>query len=214
MVQLRAKYTAPEHNKNGFNCPFCEAFAQQTWFTVCNFNGGNMYKIPDLTTCMCTRCNNFSIWYKKEMIYPASSIASLPTEDMPEDVKEDFLEARNIVNASPRASTALLRLALQKLLPHLGEKGENINEEIGNLVKKGLPEKIQKALDSLRVIGNNAVHPGQIDLKDDVTTACALFDLLNMIVEVMITQPKKVDGIYDKIPDELQEAIKKRDGKS
>lgn len=210
---MKAKYTAPEYRKNGFNCPFCEAFAQQLWLFVYRQDGGSFSQMSNLDVCRCLRCLNFSIWYEKEMIYPVSSIASLPTEDMPPDVKEDFQEARNIVNASPRASAALLRLALQKLLPHLGEKGENINEEIGNLVKKGLPEKIQKALDSVRVIGNNAVHPGQIDLKDDVKTACALFDLLNMIVDVMITQPKRVDGIYNKLPADLQEAIKKRDGK-
>ena len=66
-------------------------------------------------------------------------------------------------------------------------------------------------MDAVRVIGNNAVHPGEIDLKDDRETATALFELLNMIVEVMITQPKKVDQIYDKIPQGAKEAIEKRD---
>jgi len=40
-----------------------------------------------------------------------------------------------------------------------------------------------------------------------------LFELLNLIVEVMVTQLKKVDQIYDKIPQEAREAIKRRDGK-
>ena len=132
---------------------------------------------------------------------------------MPEDVKEDYEEARLVVEVSPRSAAALLRLALQKLMRHLGESGENLNDDIANLVKKGLPEKIQKALDALRVIGNNAVHPGELDLRDDKETALALFELLNMIVEVMITQPKKVNEIYDKLPKGAKEAIKKRDNK-
>ena len=135
----------------------------------------------------------------------------MPSEDMPEDVKEDFLEARNIVMDSPRAAAALLRLALQKLMIHLGEKGKNLNEDIANLVKKGLPQKIQKALDVVRVIGNNAVHPGEIDLRDDKETALALFELINMIVEVMITQPKQVDELFGKLPDGAKEAIERRD---
>lgn len=94
---------------------------------------------------------------------------------------------------------------------HLGEKGKNINQDIGNLVKKGLPEKIQKALDSVRVIGNNAVHPGEIDIKDDDHTAISLFEMINMIVEVMISQPKKADEIYKKIPARAKKAITKRD---
>lgn len=131
-------------------------------------------------------------------------------DDIPQDVKEDFIEARNIVNFSPRASCALLRLALQKLMPHLKEKGDNLNIDISNLVKKGLPVRIQKALDTVRVIGNNAIHPGQIDLKDDVNTAIALFSLLNMIVDVVITKEKEINEIYDKLPDTAKEAIKER----
>jgi hypothetical protein len=80
------------------------------------------------------------------------------------------------------------------------------------LVKRGLPQKIQKALDSVRVIGNNAVHPGYLDLKDDTQTAIALFDLVNFIVDVMIVQEKKVDNLYDRIPQSVKEQIVKRDG--
>jgi len=161
----------------------------------------------------CPHCKNYAIWIQEKIVYPESSPAPLPIEDMPEDVKEDYLEARSVVNSSPRGAAALLRLALQKLMIHLGEKGKNLNEDIANLVKKGLPEKIKKALDAVRVIGNNAVHPGEITLKDDKETAIALFELLNMIVEIMITQPKKVDQIYDKIPQGAKEAIEERDKK-
>ena len=104
-----------------------------------------------------------------------------------------------------------MRLALQKLMVHLGESGKNINDDIANLVEKGLPTTIQKALDAVRVIGNNAVHPGELDLKDDAKTAVALFRLVNMIVRVMITQPKEVNALYNKIPSGAKKAIKKRD---
>ena len=70
-------------------------------------------------------------------------------------------------------------------MPHLNESGKNLNYDIGNLVKKGVPEHVQKALDSLRVIGNNAVHPGELDLKDDVETAILLFRLI-LQVEYLI----------------------------
>lgn len=112
---------------------------------------------------------------------------------------------------SPRGAAALLRLAVQKFCKHLGEKGDNINQDIGELVKKGLPVGVQQALDGVRVIGNNAVHPGQIDITDDPDTAARLFELVNIVCDYMVTQPRRVKEIYDKIPPALKEAINKRD---
>ena len=51
------------------------------------------------------------------------------------------------------------------------QKGENLNADVAKLVKKGLPVDVQQALDAVRVIGNEALHPGQMDLRDDRPTA-------------------------------------------
>jgi hypothetical protein len=130
---------------------------------------------------------------------------------MPEAVRNDYLEARDIVSKSPRAAAALLRLALQKLMPEIGRKGDNLNDDIGQLVREGLPVQVQQALDVVRVVGNNAVHPGLIDLKDDQITALALFNLVNLIVDFMIAQPKRVLELYDSLPEASRAAIEKRD---
>lgn len=81
-------------------------------------------------------------------------------------------------------------------------------------MKKGLPLKIQQALDYVRVVGNSAVHPGQIDLKDDKETAINLFNLINLIADVMITQPKEVDKLFNTLPQGQKDAISKRDNKA
>lgn len=123
------------------------------------------------------------------MVFPLVVLAPAPNPDLPNEIAVDFEEARNVAPRSSRAAAALLRLCVQKLCIHLGEPGDNINSDIANLVGKGLPAKIQQALDIVRVIGNNAVHPGQIDLRDDSETAYQLFNLVNLIADVMITQP-------------------------
>src|SRR5262249_11163434 len=134
------------------------------------------------------------------MIHPVATTAPLPNADMPDEVKADYAEASEIVGRSPRGAAALLRLAIQKLLRHLGEKGKNIDDDIAALVTKGLPATIQKALDTVRVIGNESVHPGTIDLRDEPETAAALFGLVNLIVQDRITQPKEIDTLYGKLP--------------
>lgn len=146
------------------------------------------------------------------MIYPDYAGIEAPNEDLSEDIVADYNEAASILYKSPRGSAALLRLAVQKLCKQLGEPGKNINTDIGNLVKnRNLSVTIQQALDALRVIGNESVHPGQLDLRDDPATAQTLFRLLNKIAETMITEPRQIKNIYDTIPDSKKEAIEKRD---
>jgi hypothetical protein len=147
------------------------------------------------------------------MIFPTVGLAPMPNSDMPDDIKLDYEEARSILNHSPRGAAALLRLAIQKLCNVLGEEGKDINADIKSLVNKGLPPRVQQALDIVRVIGNEAVHPGKLDLKDDVSTATMLFGLLNFIVEDRITKPKEIDALYATLPENKIKGIITRDGK-
>lgn len=146
------------------------------------------------------------------MVVPSEAPVMPPHEDLPESCTEEYNEARDIVARSPRAAAALLRLCLQNLMVELGEKGKNINDDIGSLVKKGLPVEVQQALDYCRVIGNNGVHPGEIELTDNPDIAHSLFDMINFIVEDRISRPKKVAALYRILPEGALKAIEKRDG--
>ena len=205
-------YTPPTFRISAFNCPHCQAYAKQSWFDAL-YRPNSMYLINGLTSCYCEHCNDYSLWLGEKMLYPFNCSIPLPNADLPREVVEDYNEAREILNSSPRGAAALLRLSIQKLCRFLGEKGENINLDIKNLVSKGLPLKVQQSLDILRVVGNNAVHPGKIDLKDNKELATALFGLVNIIADVMITQPKHVEELYGGLPANLLESIEKRDKK-
>ena len=203
-------YTPPTFSGNAYNCPHCDAYAKQTWYEA-HFLQNSWTKIPQHFFVVCSHCNNYSLWHVKQMIYPDTAGAPIANNDLPDELKVDYNEARTILNKSPRGATALLRLCIQKLCKHLGESGNDINKDIGNLVKKGLPVKVQQSLDIVRVIGNDAVHPGQMDLTDDVETATKLFVLINLITEVMITQPKEVDKLFNSLPSNKLDGIKNRD---
>lgn len=70
------------------------------------------------------------------------------------------------------------------------------------------------ALDAIRVIGNESVHPGEIDLNESRETALMLFKLLNLIVEKTISEQKMVQDLYESLPESKRQGIEKRDAAS
>ena len=216
------KFISPAFNSTSFHCPHCAVLSEQTWSShiSCNYkgrlaNGGDghtSFILKETSIAKCQHCRDISIWIIGKMVYPSTGNIEAANDDLPDDIKKDYDEAKNIVNLSARGAVALLRLAIQKLCIHLGEKGKNINDDIASLVKKGLPPTMQQALDSVRVVGNNAVHPGVINFEDNLNTAYALFGFINIICDVLITQPKKIQEYYEThVPETIKQSINERD---
>jgi hypothetical protein len=173
---------------------------------------------------VCRACGNGSVWkqferkdnynYNLRLVDPILSNAPERAADMPEEVAKDYEEARLVFIQSPRAAAALLRLALQKLCKHLGEPGSHIDTDIRSLAKRPeFGERLIKAADTLRIAGNNAVHPGEMNEEDIDNITNGLFDLLNLIVHAGISQPKKWDAMYQGLPENPRLAAEKKDGR-
>lgn len=209
------KHIPPTFDLDSFYCPHCNAFTQQRWFPM--YKATREHASPFyVAQCIKGSCQKYSFWKSEdnitgEMVYPIKRTSPLPTSDMPPDVKKLYEEARDIAQVSPRGAAALLRLALQVLMPHLGQEGKHLDRDIGKLVEQGLSERIQQALDGARVIGNNMVHPGEIILEDDTDSADVLFRLLNIIVEKIITDNKLIDEVFEKLPSGVKNGIEERD---
>lgn len=207
------RYFPPAFSQPSFHCPRCQVNASQVWL-----NGGGrkaadsgFTEFSQLSISFCSHCRRPAFWIDSILTYPAVTAAPPPNNDLPENVRADYEEAAAIVARSPRAAAALIRLCIQNLCIFLELPGKNLNNDIGALVVRGLDPDVQMALDALRVIGNSAVHPLELDLRDDHETAIALFEALNFIAEQMITNRKKVKALFDKLPEGAKEAIKKRD---
>jgi hypothetical protein len=171
-------------------------------------------RLGGLNASVCLSCSKASLWVDGKLIWPSARIGVEPNPDLSADLTADFEEARSIVMTSPRGAAALMRLVVQKLCIELGGDGKSIDADIAALVAKGLSPMIQQALDVVRVVGNNAVHPGQIDLKDDPDTVVTLFGLVNIIAEQMITQPKQLQAVYNGLPAGALAAIQARNAKA
>ena len=209
MTDNAQNHVPPGFKRTGFHCPQCGVFAHQTWSSL--LLSGLGYVLPEIRASQCARCHERAYWISEELVHPAASMAPLPNPDMPVEVREEYDEARSILDKSPRGAAVLLRVGVENLCKHIGARRRSLNKQIEYLVAQGLSPDIQRALDSVRVIGNNAVHPGQMDLRDDRDTAEALFSLVNLIVEKMISDPKKITGVFEKLPAGVRDAIKERD---
>lgn len=226
------KYIAPAPLGESFTCPFCDTTSTQYWY-VNNIAypakteaGSALYEIGSSERCVssneelrkwgfaeCSHCHKMSVWRDGEMVYPESCPVGEPNEDMPARVREIYLEAANVFGKSPRASSALLRLALQHLLGEILEDRSTggVFTDIDAISSDpATPRPIVKALDIVRICGNESVHPGTINLNDDPDTAALLFVLLNMVTEHFFSQPKRLNEAYGKIP-EGKRIIKEED---
>ena len=145
----KEQYFPPIHAKGQFHCPHCGVFAKQRWSHL--YAGGDEYStqyhnsnirgltpssgnlVEDWTTSFCEHCGGMMIWLKGKIVFPKKISVEQPNSDLAKDIQTDYLEAANVLDDSPRSAAAILRLALQKLCKQLGEKGENINEDIAEL---------------------------------------------------------------------------------
>lgn len=208
-----------------FVCAYsdCGVFARHDWGMVrrlsiplsISTSASRESEGPPIILALCEACKRETVLIDGNFVWPRHSVAPPPTADLPAELREDFEEARLIAADSPRGAAALLRLVLQKLCPLVGASASNINDAIAELVRDGkVSPQIQQALDSVRVVGNEAVHPGEMDLRDDQETVLTLFRLINFIVEKTITEPKEIAQIYGSLPAAKLAGIANRDGEA
>lgn len=232
------------YGENVFYCPHCNIKAKQDWYHVMlNERVVNEYITPKIESyydviegagyfeyedsdirednilafSMCHACGKYSLWSDHTLVYPQKNVVKPPSDFMPSDVKEIYQEASGVLTISPRASSALLRLALERLLPQVGAKKDSINNMIGQLVsEKKIMRRTKEAMDALRIIGNDSIHSNEIVLdenRDEEKTALTLFRLLNRIVNETIGAEKELEEIYNGLPKSKLDGIKNRDQK-
>ncbi len=211
-------YVAPEFQTKAFNCPFCQAYAHMRW-NVLQENANGAWQQSTYLQATCLHCYKGSCWQLRrngqgaDMVHPSILTAPSAHPKMPEGVLEDYNEARSVLSTSPRSAAALLRLAIQRLCVHLEVPGDSLDKQIGELVSHGLPVPVAKGLDALRVIGNNAVHPGVLSTDDLRDVADKLFKAMNLIVEKVIAEPAEMAELFDGLPEGAKSAVERRDQK-
>ena len=105
-------------------------------------------------------------WYDERVIYPIQPIAdpAVVSPEVPENLRDDYIEAFNVLLISAKASAALSRRVLQSMLRERGYTQRSLVDQIEAVLNevgqdKILPSELRKNIDAVRNFGNFSAHP-------------------------------------------------------
>jgi hypothetical protein len=136
--------------------------------------------------------NEFYIYpFKNEIEY---------SEDVPAQYQEDLREAEAVLKLSPKASAALTRRLLQKLLnEELKIHHSNLSKQIDAFLQdEKIPAHISKSVDAIRNIGNFSAHPlkqtntGEI-VEVEPGEAEWSIEVIKSLFDYLFVQPKRIE---------------------
>ena len=107
-------YVKPGFRQESFTCPHCNCFSEHHWRYIQVNN--SFESDTTATTSWCLRCRQYFFWQEQRLVWPLKSGIPDPIDGCPEQIKQVYNEARAIFTHSPRASSALLRLAIGAFL--------------------------------------------------------------------------------------------------
>ncbi len=207
---MKTSHVTPELLKSAFSCPHCNTFATQTWGRVDAKVENHYIRIPDFRVSRCSHCLQFTVWAENVAIFPESSQSPPASPDLPRDIKFDFEEARSLLRSSSRCAAALFRLAFRKMCRALGASGTDLEKDVDYFIQRGVNPKIKLNLEHTRIIGPEAVKPGMIDPRDDTSIAVQISQLINIIVNTLVTQPRFLDELNKRVDEERIGEMKRR----
>lgn len=179
------------------------------------------YEQKDLEVVMmlCPSCENKSYWVNgisethssvRSQIFPKSKAKKFP-DYIPMQLIEDYEEAYDILELSPKASATLSRRCLQGIIRDFHKvKPGTLNNEIIQL-KDIVPKSQYDVLHSLRKLGNIGAHLENdvnliVEIKPD--EAEKLIKLIEYLFEKWYVEQKETDDLFTIIN---ETSVKKND---
>ncbi len=135
------------------------------------------------------------------MIYPDAVYKHFP-EYVPEQIRQDYVEARKILERSPKASATLARRCLQGMIRDFwGIKKGRLVDEIDEL-ESHVPTAQWQAINSVRKLGNIGAHMEKdvnliIDIAPD--EAEQLLKLIELLIDKWYISRHEEEELYASI---------------
>jgi len=148
-----------------------------------------------------------------ELVRPRGmSRAALPPE-VPPDFASAYREACEVLALSPRASAALSRRCLQRLLVEVGgARGKDLSAQIEHLLdSKVLPVHLAEGIDTVRNIGHFSAHANKSQNTGEITDVEAgeadwTLDILESLFDFYFVQPARLKTKRDSLNEKLKDA--------
>lgn len=179
-----------------------------------------------VVTRICSKCGNRCYWeiitkYKlrtkekdsrnlddyeteEKIIYRNISLIGIdPNEDLTNEQKQLFNEAKDIFDISPKAAGALLRCVIERILRDKFQ-AKHSQSLLGTIlndanVKDELGHDIIQLCETCKLIGNDASHSSLMIYEDESKQEVELlFELINAIAEELQSKPRKRQDMLDK----------------
>jgi hypothetical protein len=145
------------------------------------------------------------------LLYPRVRNPPNLSNDIPKEYRDDYLEAHRTLDVSAKASAALSRRALQRLIRNkVGIKPQRLVDEIDDLLKTSLPSHLSESIHAIRHYGNFAAHPltdvqtGQV-LDVEPGEAEWTLEILSQLLDYYFVQPAKIQQRKTALNNKLQQ---------
>lgn len=190
-----------------------------------NLYGQALRRTPAWDLARCYACKKYALWVDKALVFPdpdklSAAAHHLPSDDMPTDTRTLFQEAVAVLPHSKRAAAALCRAAMERLVKSVDPEAPKKAKLDERLIR--LEERISSStidiLHVLRHVGNTALHGGQDGdesatiymEEDDETIAETFFVAINVLVDELITKPKRNAALYGSLPEGVRKSYEEK----
>jgi hypothetical protein len=152
------------------------------------------------------------------LAYPQHSSRPIPSEIV-DPYRRDFIEACEVLSASPKASAALSRRCMQAVLRDKAQTTKkDLHDQIEEVIaSNAVPSYIAQDLHAVRMIGNFAAHPLKSTNTGEILDVAAgeaewNLDVLETLFDFYFVGPALSQKRKDELNKKLQEAGKPQIG--
>lgn len=177
----------------------------------------------ELSWVVCPGCNSPTVWIRtvaanvirKPMVYPRAQARLALSAEVPEDIARDYAEACEVLAISAKASAALSRRILQRLLREYGGFRERTLETEIEKALPTLPSHLADAIDAVRHVGNIATHPIHSGTTGEIVDVEAgeadwLLSTVEALIDFYVVQPAVLAAKRAALNEKLADAQKPR----